>query len=385
MSPLSIQQPTSPHTARGRRPLQTPATKLPAPRSTTPTIAANNKNLELKVHSVLSGTISSARVFSACKKRRLICYTAGTVIVLRSTRSNSSAYYLEHSHRHHNRILQITNFHNERSPFSSPKSSPSKERSPTRNVRHLPSHLNISPTRGSPPSSPRFTGPDSPRGGTPDCKERIKEISCISISPCGTWLAVGEKGHNPKVSLYKLTFNDDEAIEGHALSQELMLHTECVQCLAFSPCSRYLTSVGSMFDEVITCWGINKNDEWTRQATGRVKDDIVAAAWADSSTLFTIGKRHIKYWSWTRLEFGEIAVYKNRSVQYANLSGDHHFRLFEKVSVSRAIIVSAEGDIYDLDLCIKELKYSTHVSQQPAAIGPSGDSIYLACNRGLLK
>jgi hypothetical protein len=84
-------------------------------------------------------------------------------------------------------------------------------------------------------------GDDSPGGKTWTARERIKAATCLSFSPDGKWLAVGETGYNPRVLIFSMSKDVPSDVPVAAMSE----HTFGVRDIAFSPDSKYLASIGT--------------------------------------------------------------------------------------------------------------------------------------------
>lgn len=102
-------------------------------------------------------------------------------------------------------------------------------------------------------------------------RERIKAATCISLSPDGRFLAVGEvyqlsaldmlsqslifvqTGYNPRVLIF--TLQDSSSDKPLAILSE---HTHGVTDCAFSPDNKYLASLGAPNDGFLYVWAINQ-------------------------------------------------------------------------------------------------------------------------------
>jgi hypothetical protein len=91
------------------------------------------------------------------------------------------------------------------------------------------------------PSYGGGAGDESPGGKTWTARERIKAATCLSFSPDGKWLAVGETGYNPRVLIFSMSKDVPSDVPVAAMSE----HTFGVRDVAFSPDSKYLASIGT--------------------------------------------------------------------------------------------------------------------------------------------
>ncbi|ORY08103.1 WD40 repeat-like protein [Basidiobolus meristosporus CBS 931.73] len=113
-----------------------------------------------------------------------------------------------------------------------------------------------------------------------------KAISCLTFSPDGSHLAVGETGFQPRVLVWDWR-ND-------TLISELKGHKYGILNLAFSPNGKILVSVGFQHDGFLNAWNWKSG---AKIASNKVSSKVHALSFAsDSSYCVTAGLRHIKYW-----------------------------------------------------------------------------------------
>ena len=79
----------------------------------------------------------------------------------------------------------------------------------------------------------------------------IKSVSCLTVSKCGRYLALGERGHQPCICIY-------DAESGDLLTR-LEGHKHGIGCLEFSPDAKYIVSCGFKHDKQLHFW------EWKNQ------------------------------------------------------------------------------------------------------------------------
>lgn len=132
---------------------------------------------------------------------------------------------------------------------------------------------------------------DGPAPRTWTSRERIKAATCLSLSPDGKYLAVGETGYAPRV----LIFNLQETSSDVPLVS-INEHTFGVNAVAWSPDSKYLASLGAANDGYLYVWKVDSRTGHTKlfqqnRCTSYVKDMV----WLGNS-LVTLGVRHIKMW-----------------------------------------------------------------------------------------
>lgn len=132
---------------------------------------------------------------------------------------------------------------------------------------------------------------DSPSSRTWTSRERIKAATCLSLSPDGKYLAVGETGYAPRV----LTFSLLDASSDTPLVS-ISEHTFGVRAVAWSPDSKLLASLGMANDGCLYIWKIDQRNGAAKlfqqnRCTSYVRDMV----WL-GNTLVTLGVRHIKMW-----------------------------------------------------------------------------------------
>ena len=121
-----------------------------------------------------------------------------------------------------------------------------------------------------------------------------KAISCITFSPDGQYIAVGERGHAPSVNVWNLTSGN--------LVSELKKHKYGISCIAFSPDSQVLISVGFHHDRFLYAWKFHDVDSLTKpgytlMGCSRMAQKILAIDFAfDGAFFVTVGMKHVKFW-----------------------------------------------------------------------------------------
>uniref|UniRef100_A0A674F5H5 Mitogen-activated protein kinase binding protein 1 n=1 Tax=Salmo trutta TaxID=8032 RepID=A0A674F5H5_SALTR len=93
-------------------------------------------------------------------------------------------------------------------------------------------------------------------------------------------------GHMPAVRVWDVTERTQVA--------ELQEHKYGISCVAFSPNSKYIVSVGYQHDMIVNVWAWKKN---IVVAANKVSSKVTAVSFSDDSSYFvTAGNRHVKFW-----------------------------------------------------------------------------------------
>lgn len=209
---------------------------------------------------------------------------------------------------------------------------------------------------------------ESPSSKTWTSRERIKAATCVSLSRCGRYLAVGETGYTPRVLIFSLqdTSSDTPLV---SISE----HTFGVTAVAWSPDSKYLASLGTANDGFLFLWKIDpKTGAAKLFQQNRCTSFIKGMFWMGKN-LVTIGVRHIKVWrveeeppkiSPTKSKFsGEISypqpqtqrALPGRNILLGSLL-EACFSCAVAIDEKQAIICSDNGDICLLDEQMKLTK-----------------------------
>lgn len=77
----------------------------------------------------------------------------------------------------------------------------------------------------------------------------------------------------------------------------LLEHSDGIRCMAFSPCSNFLVSVGTVHDQCIIVYKLTPKNGWVKVAAAKFKDIIDAVVWS-KRRIITVGRRHLRVWEW---------------------------------------------------------------------------------------
>ncbi len=102
-------------------------------------------------------------------------------------------------------------------------------------------------------NSPRRIWSDEGSSKTWSARERVKAVSCVDLSPNGRFLAVGETGYSPRVNIFSISAGVQTEIPLSILNE----HSYGVRCVAFSPSSQWLATLGDVNDGFLFIWSIN--------------------------------------------------------------------------------------------------------------------------------
>ncbi|XP_066532942.1 mitogen-activated protein kinase-binding protein 1-like isoform X3 [Hoplias malabaricus] len=113
-----------------------------------------------------------------------------------------------------------------------------------------------------------------------------KTITTLAFSSDGKYLVTGESGHLPAVRVWDVSQGSQVA--------ELQEHKYGLACVAFSPNSKYIVSVGYQHDMSVNVWVWRKN---LLVAANKVSSNVTAVSFSEDSSYFvTAGNRHVRFW-----------------------------------------------------------------------------------------
>jgi len=111
-------------------------------------------------------------------------------------------------------------------------------------------------------------------------------IACIALTADENYLAVGERGHNPKILIFE--------VSSGKLVVSLENHKHGIGSMAFSPDGRYLVSASFKVDKQLCIW------DWRSRrivSSHKIGNKVNAIAFHYSGNYFvTCGDRHLKWW-----------------------------------------------------------------------------------------
>ncbi|KAF2200501.1 WD domain-containing protein [Delitschia confertaspora ATCC 74209] len=245
-------------------------------------VKSHRSEVGLSLKQVIGTTANSANAFDSLPFGRSFAFIAGAAAVLATVDDEhqiSQRFY---------RARPTTNPINPSTSIYGGPATPTQNESRNRTV----TSLRESGLGASPLASPGSDWTDSPANKAWNTRERIKAATCVSFSPDGRLLAVGEAGYKPRVLIFSTAVDAPSDTPLTSLSD----HTFGVRCIAFSPDSQYLASLGSANDGFLYIWNINsRNAAATLYASNKCTSNVTKMAWLGTS-LITVGTRHVKVW-----------------------------------------------------------------------------------------
>ncbi|KAF1999107.1 WD repeat protein-like protein [Amniculicola lignicola CBS 123094] len=354
-------------------------------------VKTSRADVSLSLKQVIGTTTNSANAFDGVPSGRSFAFTAGAAAVIATVDDEqrvSQRFY---------RARPTTNPLNPSSSIYGGPSTPTQNESRNRTA----ASLREAGLGGSPMASPGGDWSDSPMGKAWTAKERIKAATCVSFSPDGKFLAVGETGYKPRVLLFSTASDAPSDTPLTSLSD----HTFGVRCVAFSPDSQYLASLGTANDGFLYIWSINaRTGAATLHASNKCTSNVNRIAWMGTN-LVTVGTRHVKVWRIeeptpssrsVKVRQSEVA-FTLTSIMHKTLPGrnclldtllEANFTSVVAVAVNKAIVASDKGDICLIDDTDGTQRFSKVAHAGFAVTSMTVDSkgrLHLASSGGGLK
>ncbi|KAF2839571.1 WD40 repeat-like protein [Patellaria atrata CBS 101060] len=315
-------------------------------------IKSGRQDLGLSLKQVIGTTTVSSNGFDSLPIARSFAFTAGAAAVITTVDDDN----------------QITQRFFRARPTAAPLNpstsiyGPSTPTNSSIDVRtRTVASLRESSLGTSPFGSPIGEWGDSPGNKTWTARERVKAATCVAFSRDGKYLAVGETGYKPRVLVFATSQDAPSDIPLSSISD----HTFGVKCIAFSPDSQYLASLGNTNDGFLYIWSINsRNGSTSLHASNKCTSNVLHMAWLGNN-LITVGTRHVKIWRVEDMNRpspskgrqsdvnGILASPTNRTLPGRNcLLGallEASFTSIVAVTSSKAIVSTESGEICILD------------------------------------
>lgn len=354
-------------------------------------VKSNRQELNLSLRQVIGTTTNTANGFDSLPSGRSFAFTAGAAAVIATVDDNQQVSQ---------RFYRARPTANPLNPSSSIYGGPS---TPTNNESRSRTAVSLRDAGigASPLASPGGDWGDSPGNKTWTARERIKAATCVSFSPDGKYLAIGETGYKPRVLVFSTSKDAPSDTPLTCLSD----HTFGVRCVSFSPDSQYLASLGLANDGFLYIWSINsRTGSATLFASNKCTSNINKMAWLGSS-LITVGTRHVKIWrSEDPSLLSPTAKSRQSDITFILTSATHKtlpgrncllgslleatFTSVVAVAPSKAIVCSDKGDICLIDDTDGTQRFSKIADAGFGVTALAVDSkgrLHLAGNQGGLK
>ncbi|CAG8573165.1 899_t:CDS:10, partial [Paraglomus occultum] len=214
----------------------------------------------IELERILGFTTFKPTALASAPSTDLIAYAAGAVVVLYNHKKNKQVGFL----------------------YASSSSSPSHNLAP--NNRHTIAGDALANQLSS-------LGALEPNVSSSNNKKntagnRTKAISCLTFSPDGAYLIVGECGHQPRILIWE--------VQSKTLVNELKGHKYGILALSFSPNMKYIVSIGFQHDGYINVWNWKQG---TKLACNKITTKVHTLAFNRTGSFFvTAGLRHVKFW-----------------------------------------------------------------------------------------
>ncbi|KAK6504798.1 hypothetical protein TWF481_006736 [Arthrobotrys musiformis] len=247
-------------------------------------------------------------------------------------------------------------------------------------------------------------------------RDRVKAASTVSFSPDGRYIAVGETGHNPRVLIYNISAGLENAGNDLVPFAILTEHTFGVKSVAFSPCSQFLASIGTINDGCLYVWSMPgaKGGPVKLHSSNRCTNIVQDMTWIGKG-LITVGLRHVKIWKMEEepavpspqanskslhMIFEKFSHGKSKQPirsQGPNVLGGRNallgplleemFISVTAISDDRAIIATEKGDICVIDDGLQRVSKvaSADSGVTCLAVDPQRKFAWAACKQGTIR
>ncbi|KZM18909.1 uncharacterized protein EKO05_0006689 [Ascochyta rabiei] len=367
----------------------TPSPFASAKNSLRSPIKAARAEATLALRTVIGTTTSTANAFDSLPAARCLAYTAGAAAVVATVDAQN------HISQRFYRARPTTHPINSSASIYGGPATPTQNESRNRAAASL-RDAGLGPSPHATPAANDWS--DSPNNRAWTARERIKAATCVSFSPDGRFLAVGETGYRPRVLIFSISPDAPSDTPLTVLAE----HSFGVNCVAFSPDSRYLASIGTAQDGFLYVWSINsRTGAAALHSSNKCVSNINRMTWM-GNRLITVGTRHVKVWS---LEDRSPVQRVSRPRQSDMFSGSTHkplsgrnclladlqdatFTSVCQVAPNKAIVASERGDLCLIDETDREQNFArvSHAgfSVSSMAVDDKG-RLHLAGSHGGLK
>ena len=124
-----------------------------------------------------------------------------------------------------------------------------------------------------------------------------KAISCMTWSMDNKYIALGERGKDPKCIVWNVSSNSNSNnMSNHKLYATLANgHKYGIGCVSISPDNKYIITVGYKHDKTLIIWDLSQQ---TKLIIQKLSNKVYSIAYHSTGQYFvTCGDRHLKYWT----------------------------------------------------------------------------------------
>lgn len=261
-------------------PSNSPALRPPARSPQKPTYQSN-----LSLQTIIGTTITTPNGLSVHGQSKSFALCAGSTAVLAELDDeNNISQRFFRARPSATSINPVASFYNQNSTPATPEP---KSRSLSV-VRTNANGVGGSSYNGSPTTD----WADAVNARPWSSRERVKAVTCVSVSPNGRLLAFGETGYNPRVLIFSTTKGSSPDVPLTILNE----HTFGVRSLAFSTDSQYLATLGDVNDGFLFVWAVSLSNGSARLHSANKCTSFVKSVCWMGQTLITAGVRHVKVW-----------------------------------------------------------------------------------------
>jgi mitogen-activated protein kinase binding protein 1 len=116
-----------------------------------------------------------------------------------------------------------------------------------------------------------------------------RAISCLALTQNGLYLAIGERGHLPSITIW-----DTRTVEKCSI---LTGHQHGIGVMRFSLDSEYLVSIGFKTDKQLIIWDWKEGKQTCSTAMNKLENKVNSIDFHSSGQFFvTCGDNHLKWW-----------------------------------------------------------------------------------------
>lgn len=288
-------------------PSNSPALRPPARSPQKPTYQSN-----LSLQTIIGTTITTPNGLSVHGQSKSFALCAGSTAVLAELDDeNNISQRFFRARPSATSINPVASFYNQNSTPATPEP---KSRSLSV-VRTNANGVGGSSYNGSPTTD----WADAVNARPWSSRERVKAVTCVSVSPNGRLLAFGEvsnrlvlgkttmfvandsqTGYNPRVLIFSTTKGSSPDVPLTILNE----HTFGVRSLAFSTDSQYLATLGDVNDGFLFVWAVSLSNGSARLHSANKCTSFVKSVCWMGQTLITYGLRGVPFFF--RLELNRL-------------------------------------------------------------------------------